>query len=252
MKYLIAVAVFSALSVSPTLMAQGPAGACPYKYATCAPAPAAAPAQTPDQSQAQSQPQPQTPVGDKTIKGTVTFATMLPNGTMQPLAPEWAIKWAKKNEKKYPNVKFQTSGSRSAYGNNFLVVFSSSSSVLQGFQPVTHTQTSTNTSYVSGNGTVMANDGSMWNYDVSGTVDTTTTTTVHENAAYTQNTNILYVTAYDETGQMVAQQSHVYSTRQGGDASYSAGYNIGNALGAINARGRTLSWVVDRIEGRKN
>lgn len=30
-----------------------------------------------------------------------------------------------------------------------------------------------------------------------------------------------------------------------------AGYNIGNAFRAINARGRTLEWVIDSIEGKK-
>lgn len=50
---------------------------------------------------------------------------------------------------------------------------------------------------------------------------------------------------------MVAQQTHVYSTQTGGNTSYAAGYNVGNAFRAINARGRTLEWVIDRIEGKK-
>lgn len=197
----------------------------------------------------------QTPVPAATANdaamGTVTLATILDNGTMQPLAPDWAINCVKKNQKKYPGVKFQTSGNRSTSGQNFLVVFSTSSSVLQGFQPVTRTETSTSTSEVSGNGTVTSSNGTMWNYTTTGTIDTTTTTTVHENVGYTQKTNILYVTAYDEKGTMVAQKTHVYSTQQGGDPSSAAGYNIGNALRAINARGKTLEWVVDRVEGRK-
>ena len=84
--------------------------------------------------------------------GTVTFATMLEDGTVQPLMPDWAIKWVKKNEKKYPGVHFQTSKDAVPGRRNFLVVFSASSRVLQGFQPVTHTQTSTSTSQVSGTG----------------------------------------------------------------------------------------------------
>jgi hypothetical protein len=191
------------------------------------------------------------PASSASSQGTVTFATMMENGTVQPLMPDWAVKWVKKNEKKYPGVHFQTSGDAVPGRRNFLVVFSASSRVLQGFQPVTHTQTSTSTSQVSGSGTVTSNYGDTWNYDANGTINTTTTTTVHENAGYTQNTNILYVTAYDERGTMVAQQTHVYSTQAGGDASYAAGYNFGNAIRAINARGRTLEWVIDRIEGRK-
>jgi hypothetical protein len=209
---------------------------------TSAPAPVQpAPTSAPAKADAKAQ----------TEKSTVTFATVFENGTVQPLMPDWAIKWIKKNEKKYPGVHFQTSGDAVPGGKNFLVVFSASSRVLQGFQPVTHTQTSTSTSQVSGSGTVTSNYGDTWNYDTNGTVNTTTTTTVHENAGYTQNTNILYVTAYDEKGTMIAQQTHVYSTQAGGDASYAAGYNFGNAIRAINARGRTLEWVVDRIEGRK-
>lgn len=193
----------------------------------------------------------------------MTFATVLENGTVQPLMPDWAIKWVKKNAKKYPGVRFQTSGQTIPGGRNFLVVFSASSQVLQGFQPVTHTETSTSTSQVSGttqmsgNGTVTSNNGDMWNYDLNGTatttgtVATTTTTTEQENAAFTRNTNVLYVTAYDQNGTMVAQQTHVYSTQAGGNASYAAGYNFGNAIRAINARGHTLQWVIDRIEGRK-
>jgi hypothetical protein len=175
---------------------------------------------------------------------------MLDKGSVQPLMPEWAINWVKKNAKKYPGVHFQTSGATVPGGNNFLVVFSVSSNVLQGFQPVTRTQTSTNTSDVSGSGTVYGSGG-PWNYTYNGTVDTTTTTTTHENVPYSQNTNVLYVTAYNDQGVMVAQQVHVYSTQQGGDPSYAAGYNIGNAIRAVNARGRTLAWVIDHIEGKK-
>jgi hypothetical protein len=187
----------------------------------------------------------------QTEKGTVTFATMLDNGTVQPLMPDWAIKWTQKNQKKYPGVHFQTSGNASPDGRNFLVIFSASSQVLQGFQPVTHTDTSTSTSQISGNGSATSNYGSVWTYNVNGTATTTTTTTVRESAAYSQSTNTLYVTAYDEKGAMVAQKVHVYSTQRGGDPSYAAGYNLGNAIRAINARGNTLEWVVDRLEGRK-
>jgi hypothetical protein len=251
------------------------AAAQPAKPATpAAPAPPAAPMQdagttapvvSPSSSAAPAPAAVPTPaaVPAPTQKGTVTFATILEDGTMQPLMPDWAIKWVKKNHKKYPGVHFQTSGNTLPGGKNFLVVFSASSRVLQGFQPVTHTNTATSmtqvsgTTEVSGSGTVTSDNGSMWNYDMNGTAmstgtaTTTTTTTTHENAAYSQNTNILYVTAYDEKGTMVAQQTHVYSTQSGGNAAYAAGYNIGNAFRAINARGRTLKWVIDRIEGKK-
>lgn len=177
---------------------------------------------------------------------TVTFIT-IQNGNVVHLMPDWAIKWVRKNEKKYPDVRFQTSDKPVAGARNFVVAFSASSAELQGFQPVTYTDTSTNTSPVSGNGTVTDNQGEMWNYTYNGTVTTTTTTTTHEQVPYTRTSNTLYVTAFNEQGETVAQRWHVYSTQSGGDSANALGYNLGNALGAINARGHMLKTIVDDL-----
>ncbi len=180
---------------------------------------------------------------------TVTFIT-IQNGNVVHLMPDWAIKWVRKNEKKYPGVRFQTSDKPVAGARNFVVAFSASSAELQGFQPVTYTDTSTSTSPVSGNGTVTDNQGEMWNYTYNGTVTTTTTTTTHEQVPYTRTSNTLYVTAFNEQGETVAQRWHVYSTQSGGDSANALGYNLGNALGAINARGHMLKTIVDNLVGK--
>lgn len=180
---------------------------------------------------------------------TVTFITVQ-NGNVVHLMPEWAIKWVRKNEKKYPGVRFQTSDHTVAGTRNFVVAFSASSAELQGFQPVTHTDTATSTSPVSGSGTVTDYQGGMWNYTYNGTVTTTTTTTTHEQVPYTRSSNTLYVTAFNDRGEMVAQRWHVYSTQSGGDSSNALGYNLGNALAAINARGHMLKTIVDDLVGK--
>jgi len=180
---------------------------------------------------------------------TITFVTVR-NGNVTHLMPDWAIKWVKKNEKKYPGVRFQTTGEPIAGARNFVVAFSASSAEVQGFQPVTHTDTSTSTNPVSGSGTVTDTQGEMWNYSYYGTVTTTTTTTTHENVPYSISSNTLYVSAFDERGEMVAQRWHVYSTQSGGNSANALGYNLGNALAAINAKGHMLKAVVDGLVGK--
>lgn len=189
------------------------------------------------------------PVFPNSPTATVTFVTVR-NGNVAHLMPDWAIKWVRKNEKKYPGVRFQTTGEAVAGARNFVVAFSASSGEVQGFQPVTHTDTSTNTNPVSGSGMITDTQGEMWNYSYYGTVTTTTTTTTHENVPYTISSNTLYVSAFDERGEMVAQRWHVYSTQSGGNSANALGYNLGNALGAINARGHMLKAVVDGLVGK--
>jgi hypothetical protein len=181
---------------------------------------------------------------------TVNFIT-IQHGNVVHLMPEWAIKWVKKNEKKYPGVRFETSDHPVPGARNFVIAFSATSAELQGFQPVTHTDTSTSTSPVSGNGTITDNQNEMWDYTYNGTVTTTTTTTTHEQVPYTTTSNTLYVTAFNEQGEMVAQRWHVYSTQSGGNSTNALGYNLGNALAAINARGHMMKAIVDDLVGKK-
>lgn len=158
----------------------------------------------------------------------------------------WIGKWVKKNAKKFPDVCFsQTPIERRS---NYLVVLSQSAGYLTGFDPVVKTNTTTSTDPVSGMGTVRDNYGGTWDYTYSGTATTTTTTTTNENVPYTITSNTVYAYAYGDGGVIVSQRYHVFSSRSGGDPSSTAGYNLGSALAAINARGRLLNSVVKDIE----
>jgi hypothetical protein len=179
----------------------------------------------------------------------VAFAVADSSG-VHPGMPGWTQNWIRKNMKKYPGISFQQ-GRLVQGAQNYLIVLSASANAVSGFDPVVRTDTSTNITPVSGSGTVTDNYGSRWNYTYDGQVTTTTTTTTHENVPYTIESNTLYATVYDENGTMISQRWHVYSTKQGGDAANSFGYNLGNALSAINAKGRLVNAVVKDIEGKK-
>jgi hypothetical protein len=181
---------------------------------------------------------------------TVISFAVADSGGVHPGAPSWTQNWIRKNAKKYPEISFQQ-GPPVQGAQNYLIVLSSSANALSGFDPVVRTNTSTNTTPVSGSGTVTDNYGSTWSYSYDGQVTTTTTTTTHEDVPYTIESDTLYATAYDQNGTMVSQRWHVYSTKQGGDAANSLGYNLGNALFAINAKGHLVNTVVKDIEGKK-
>jgi len=155
----------------------------------------------------------------------------------------WLNNWVRKNAKNYPDVCFLPNPLKDHA--NFLVVLSNSPRFFQGFQAVT--TTATNTTPVSGSGTVTDNYGGTWNYTYNGEV--TTTTTTQENVPYQINTNILYANAYNDDGAIVSHRYHVYSTQTGGNGYSAFGYNMGNALRAINARGRLITSVVQDLAG---
>jgi hypothetical protein len=163
--------------------------------------------------------------------------------------PSFADKWISKNRKKYPGLCFsQTPNPQSA---NYLLVFSTSQSAFNGIYPTVRTSTSTNTNTtpVSGSGTITDNYGGMWNYTYDGTVTTTTTTTTttHDNLPYTDTSNTLYVHSYDQHGRLIAQRWRTLTTRQGGDAANTVGYNLGAALGAIHFKEHLLKSAVADI-----
>ena len=173
---------------------------------------------------------------------------------VQPLAPEFVIKWWKKEAIHHPEVCFSTTAGVGT--QNYLLVISSSQSYFNGLMPTTHqeTDTSNSTSSVRADGTATDSQGESWNYTASGTVDTTTTTsrTVHENVPYTDNNVSLYMQLYDSHGTILRQDSHLYSTRTGGDAADSFGHNLGNALAAIHARAGLLNRMVKQVEQQQD
>lgn len=160
----------------------------------------------------------------------------------------WIGKWVQANSKKYPDVCFSQVPIQDR--TNCLVVLSQSPSYFTGFDPVVRTNTNTATTPVSGQGTITNSYGETWNYRYNGTDTTTTTTTTQENVPYTISSNTVYAYAYGNGGAIVSRHYHVYSTKSGGDAANSAGYNIGNAIAAIKARGRLLSSDVKDIESQ--
>jgi hypothetical protein len=180
---------------------------------------------------------------------TISFAVADHNGGVEYYVPKWVQSWVKKNAKKHPDILFTQE--KTVENNSYLIVLSDSAHALSGFEPVTHTSTSTSTSPVSGSGTVTDYYGDRWNYTYDGTVTTTTTTRTTQNEAYTIDSSTLYATTFDSRGGTVSQHWHQYSTKSGGDAYNSLGYNLGNALAAINARGRLLSAAMKDIQGPK-
>lgn len=179
------------------------------------------------------------------LRATVTFVTV-ENGQVLHVLPNWAASWVKKNMEKYPDVRFQMSGPASGE-ENCVIAFSFSSNALNGFEPVTHTDTSTSTGDVSGTGTVSDDQGNSWDYTMNGNVDTTTTTTTTTNVPYTRTYNTIYLTAYNEKGDMIAQRWRVFTAQQGGDPYNSAGYNLGSALGAIHARAGLMQAILKDV-----
>jgi len=179
------------------------------------------------------------------LRATVTFVTV-ENGQVLKVAPKWALTWLGKNMEKYPSVDFGTSGHTNGE-ENYVIAFSFSSNALNGFQPVTHTNTSTSTSNISGGGAVTDNYGNSWDYTMNGQADTSTTTTTTTNEAYTRTYNGVYLTAYDAKGEIIGQERHVYSTQAGGNQGTALGYNMGNAFGAIHAKDHLMEAILKDI-----
>ena len=100
---------------------------------------------------------------------------------------------------------------------------------------------------MSGNGTITDNSGGFWNYTYDGTVTSTTTTTIHENLPYTDTTRGIYLNAYSQHGTLITSGTREVTTREGGDAYNSLGYNLVTALSAIHIKERLLKEVVNAI-----
>jgi len=154
------------------------------------------------------------------------------------LFPDFVTHWWEKNARNYPGVCLTSKPNATA--RNYLLVFSTSAQYYSGLMPTTHTFTSTSSSTLNANGSLVDQSGNTWLYTATGNAQTTTTATVHENVPYTDRYVGLFLRTYDSTGRIIRSDGHVYRSRIGGDSSSTAGYNIGSALSNINARGKML------------
>lgn len=168
---------------------------------------------------------------------TVSFAVL--RGTqVVPEEPTFAQKWLVKNAKKYPSVCFsQTPNLLTA---NYVLVLSTNQFAVNGIYPTVRTSTNVNTVPISGNGTVTDNYGGMWNFSYTGTETVTTTTTSQISLPYTDTTNTLYITIYDQDGHYISQHWRAITTREGGDGYNTLGYNLGSLISAIHVKERLL------------
>lgn len=183
----------------------------------------------------------------RTCTTSIAFA-IAQGGSVAPLVPDFAAKWAKNNQKKYPQVCFSQSPVPNA--QNYVIVFSTAQDSLSGFQPVVRTSTSTSTSPVQGSGTIMSNTGSMWQYSYNGTITTTTTTTTTQDVPYSLRESTLYLTVYNSYGTMVQQRWASDSRQLGGDPYQALGHNLGMALRNIHIKERLLKAAVENLVGR--
>jgi hypothetical protein len=189
-----------------------------------------------------SAPPPQSPSCTK----NVSFGVFV-NGQVVLAEPGWIADWLRKNSKKYSGACFLQSPMAGVA--NFLMVLTTSSEILIGFDPVVRTNTTTSTTPVSGNGTVRDSYGGFWTYTYNGTVTTMTTTTTQENAEYSLKSNTLYIYTFYENGALVGNRWQTLTTKQGGDPYNTLGNNHGTALAAINFKSRLLKNAMDDLCG---
>jgi hypothetical protein len=129
-------------------------------------------------------------------------------------APKFTEKWIKNNQKKYPGLCF--SQMPDVRATNYLLLFATSRSAFNGFDPSVRTATSTSSTPVYGSGNATDNYGSTWNYTYNGTQTTTTTTTTTENVPYTITSNTMFLNAYDQRGKLISDHWRTASSKQGG------------------------------------
>jgi TPR repeat protein len=162
------------------------------------------------------------------------------------LAPAFTQKWIKKNQKEHPGLCFsQTPDLRAV---NYLVVFSTSQSALNGFEPSLQTSTSTSTTPVYGSGTVTSTSGGMWNYTYNGTATAYTTTTAQVDLPYTLTTNSIYENTYSASGTLISQRWRSFTTQRGGDGYSALGTNLGALIRKVHIKEKLLTDTVEDIE----
>jgi hypothetical protein len=161
-------------------------------------------------------------------------------------SPKWADDWVRKNAKHFATVRFSQapiSGMES-----YLVVFSASTDVLKGFQPVTSIESSTSTADVSGHGTATDSYGSTWFYTFKGTATTTTTTMTQKEVPYTIESHTLHASVYGGPGNLlISHHSETVGRQQGGDPESALGYNLGDLAHRILLKTRLLDAVMNDV-----
>jgi hypothetical protein len=161
-------------------------------------------------------------------------------------SPQFADDWVRKNAKNFPAIRFsQTPVSRA---DNYLVVFSSSTSVLSGFQPVVRMNTTTTATDFSGSGTASDNSGSMWSYTFSGTATSTTRTMTQEDVPYTIESQTLYASVYGGPGHsLIYRHSETIGWQRGGDSQSAVIYNLAQTARRIRLKTRLLNSVAKDV-----
>jgi hypothetical protein len=182
-------------------------------------------------------------------KRSITFAVAA-NGSLVYRLPNVSAKWFDNAQKKFPNLCFTQRGETPSEVEQYLIVLSTQSTAFNGLFPVYQTKISNSSGPLSGNGTVTDNRGSTWNYTYQGNFSSTTTTTEHENLPYTDTTLGLYATAYSEKGIAIASARRMESSRQGGDAANTLGYNLGARLASIHIREHLLADIVGSVNAK--
>jgi hypothetical protein len=180
-------------------------------------------------------------------KRSITFAVAT-NGTLVYRLPNVSPKWFDNAQKKFQRLCFAQHGAVPSGVEQYLIVLSTQSSAFNGLYPVYQTKVSTTSGRpMSGNGTVTDSQGSTWNYSYQGNSSSTTTTTEQANLPYTDTTVGLYATAYNENGTPIASARRTETSRQGGDAANTLGYNIGARLSSIHIKEHLLDEIVGRV-----
>jgi hypothetical protein len=175
----------------------------------------------------------------------VSFAWADPTGVYLG-APQWADDWVKKNAVKFPTILFSQTPMPGE--ENYLVVLSTSTTVLSGFQPVTKMNTTTSTTDISGDGTATDSYGSRWSYTFQGSASTTTTTMTTQNIPYTLETRTLWASAYGgPSNLLIARNSEWTAVQRGGDPTQGIVTDLGGLVRRIRMKTRLLDGVVKDI-----
>ena len=129
-------------------------------------------------------------------------------GQPVPAIPKFAAKWLsdKKHQKDYSDLCFSQIPDPKA--KNYVVVFSTSDSSLEGLIPTAHTYTRAGPSSL--NEAVTGSYGGTWDYSYAGPATTNATATM--SLQYADKSKFLFIRAYNQQGALVARYSS-YTTR---------------------------------------